>query len=103
MIVLLPDAFDDALIDTDMIKQEKKDAYKLQKQDNGINNQSAVIKISSQEWLKILTEGKKKRLFSESQINVLELATKIPSKIPNEKQSEMLIEIFKKANIEAII
>lgn len=102
LIPLLPAKFFDELVSKDEESSELKSAAKIQKLDSGIEAQKKVINITAQRWAKILTEGQKKGLYSPKEIGILEIAAKIPLKIPSEKQSFLLLDILERAKTEGI-
>ena len=100
---LLPDQFFEELMTKDDVKEEVRTAVKTQKIDSGIEAQKTVMAIPISKWADILAEGQKKRLFSPKEIGILQIATKIPQKIPSEKQSALLIDVLEKAQAEGIV
>lgn len=102
LIGLLPKHFFDELIDEGYVKDDLRYAKKTQKINNGIEAQKAVYKISGENWAKILSRGLDKDLFSIMEIGILKVASQMPTKIPTEKQSFVLLEILEKAKLEAI-
>lgn len=99
----LPSAFEDVLVSTEEVKAEKKDARKTQKLDNGINDQMRVIEVGADGWSRILQEGTRKNLFTPKELEALRVAAKIPSRIPNERQSAVLMEVLDKVAAEGIV
>lgn len=83
--------------------EEKKDAKKVRKIDNGIEAQKAVFKITPQQWKKLRAAGVKKDLLTKKETDILGFAEKIPNKIPSEKQCVILLEILDKLEFEGII
>jgi hypothetical protein len=98
----LPARFFEELISPDEVQDEAKSAIKTQRIQNGIEAQSAVFRISGETWSQILVKGQEKRLYSPKEIGVLQVAARIPEKIPTEKQSFVLLDILEKARLEAI-
>jgi hypothetical protein len=98
----LPHQFFEELLDGEDVQEEKKEAVKTQKIHNGIEAQKAIFEIPVETWVHILDEGKKLNLYGPKEVGVLQVATQIPSKIPTEKQSFVLLEILEKAKEEAI-
>ena len=91
------------LIGIDEQKAASKDARKTQQIDDGIYAQRKVLEVSAQKWSKILRIGTQKGLLTEKEAGILRVAEQIPKKIPTEKQSEVLISIFEKAQDEGIL
>ena len=99
---LLPDQFFEELITKDDVKEEVRTAVKTQKIDSGIEAQKTVMAIPASKWADILAEGQKKRLFSPKEIGILQIAARMPMKIPSEKQSVILLDVLEKAKMEAV-
>lgn len=99
---LLPAQFIKELVSKEEITHEKKSAVKVQKIDSGIEAQKKVMDIPASKWAYLLTEGQKKHLFSPKEVGILQIATRIPQKIPSEKQSAILLEVLEKAEEEGI-
>lgn len=99
----LSQSFFDVLIDVSEQKEEQKSAKKTQKIDNGINDQKLVFEIGVETWKLILKEGKRKNLFSQKEIGVLQVAVQMPVRIPSEKQCAILIGSLEKARTTGII
>lgn len=99
---LLSEEFWEDLVSLEEENEEEKSAKKTQRIDDGIEAQKRVLEISSQAWGRILHEGQRKKIFSGKEIGILNVAKSIPSKIPTEKQSCVLLEILEKARSEGI-
>lgn len=99
---ILPRAFCSELISETIITEEKKDAVKTQKIDNGIDAQANVFKYTGAQWGYILEAGSSKGIFTPKEIGILEVAAKIPLKIPSEKQAVILMEALEKAHQEGV-
>lgn len=100
--VILPEAFWDELITVEEMEAVSKTARKTQKIDNGILAQKEVINISRDQWLKIHQEMTKRLILSPKEAGILQVACQIPDKIPSEKQSIILLEIYEKAKSEGL-
>jgi hypothetical protein len=98
----LPDAFYGELVSAEEARAEKKDARKVQKLDNGINDQMRVIQIGASGWRRVREEGTRLKLLTEKEIGVLRVAEQIPTRLPTEKQSAILIEILERAESEGV-
>lgn len=99
---LLPAKFISELVPMEIIKEEAEDSSKDQKIDDGIQAQAQVLKFSGSQWRSVLEVGKRKGVFTPKEIGILEVASKIPDKIPSEKQSVVLLNILEKARLEGI-
>ena len=61
-----------------------------------------MISIPATKWRQIMIDGNKKNIFSPMEIGILQVASKIPTKVPSEKQSALLIDLLAKAALEGI-
>jgi len=103
LIAELPPEFIDELISVDTMKADAQAAKNTQKIDNGINAQKQVFEIPADKWSEIIRLGEQKGLFSPKELGILSVASKIPAKIPTEKQCVVLIEILQKAEEEGFL
>jgi len=78
-------------------KRKDSDARTVQKIDNGIQAQKYVIEKGGIFWSRILEWSQTNRIFSPKESSLLRIAGQIPSKIPSEKQSLLLVTIEQKA------
>ncbi len=99
---ILPQGFKNSLVSKKAVLTEKKQARKVQKMDDGIEAQKRIVNIHSSLWEKLKKQGIEKSLLSAKQVELLSLATKIPTRIPSEKQSIMLLEIVTNLESEGI-
>ena len=99
---LLPEEFRDALLSSEDKAVEVRTARKTQKVDNGIEAQRRVLEIPAAHWSRIQSALSAKRLLSPKEIGVLNIATRMPSKIPTELQCGVLLAIADKAHAEGI-
>lgn len=99
---LLPKEFNSELIPIEKIMEGIKDSSKDQKIDDGIQAQTQVLKFSGSRWHTVLEDGKRKGDFTPKEIGILEVASRIPDRIPSEKQSVVLLDILEKARLEGI-
>jgi len=99
---LLTEQFMDSMVSKDEVKHEVKSAAKVQKIDTGVEAQKKVFEITAQRWKTIALEGTKRKLFTPKELGILQVAVQMPSKIPSDKQSVILLEIYQKAEMEGI-
>lgn len=99
---VLPKQFKDNLVSKDVVNNEKKEARKVQKIDDGIEVQRKVLEISGPQWRIIMQKCDQKGILTEKEVGIMKLASQIPHKIPSEKQSAVLIEVLEKAEMEGI-
>lgn len=102
LTAILPEEFFDELLTQEQQSTERKDAKATQKIDNGIDAQRRVIEIPSAHWRSILQELSRRRLLTEKETGVLQIAIQIPVKIPSEKQSIILLDVLEKARQEGM-
>ena len=100
--IILPDAFWHELISLEEMDSETKAAKKTQKIDNGIDAQKKVFSIPPDQWLKITEELSKKQILSPKEVGILQVACQMPNRIPSEKQSIILLDIYEKARSEGL-
>lgn len=99
---VLPPEFITEMVSTDRVKEEEKDASKTQVIDNGIQAQTIILQYSGEKWKHLLEAGKKLGIFTPKEVGILEVAARIPGKIPSPKQSEILLSVLDKAELEEI-
>lgn len=100
---LLPEEFWAALASVEDNQHEAKTARQTQKIDNGIEVQKQVFEVPTAHWSLILKEGTSRRLLTPKEMGILKIAEQMPTKIPTEKQSSVLMEILGKAQHEGIL
>lgn len=99
---LLPHNFKDSLVSKVVVQSEKKQARKLQKMDDGIEAQKKVLEIPATKWNTLFQQCCSKELLTQKEIDILNVATLLPKKIPSEKQCLVLIDLLEKAKSEGI-
>jgi hypothetical protein len=99
----LPEAFWSELLSAEDDKIELKDARKVQKIDDGIDAQRQVFDVPATRWSHILAEGVKRKFLTPKEVGVLKIAEQMPSKIPTELQSAVLVSVLRKAQQEGIV
>ncbi len=100
---LLSEEFVDELIGVHEQSDQAKTAKQTQKIDNGIEAQRRVLGIPGEDWVKVHKTLATKRLLSTKEAGVLQIAMQMPSKIPTEKQSIVLLETIEKARLEGVV
>lgn len=100
---LLSNDFWAALASVEDNRHEAKTARQTQKIDNGIEVQKRIFEVPTAHWSLILKEGTNRRLLTPKEMGILKIAEQMPTKIPTEKQSAVLIEILGKAQQEGIL
>ena len=92
--IALNEEFINELQGTDELKTKLKGAKKIQKIDDGIKSQEKVLKIGAEKWKEISIWGLDRKLYSQKDMSILQVAVEMPSKIPTEKQSKFLLKIL---------
>jgi hypothetical protein len=100
---LLPEAFWKSLASADDDKHESKTARQTQKIDNGIEAQRQVIAIAPSTWQGLCARMSAKRLLTPKEIGIMNVAAQMPSKIPTEGQSRILLGILEKSREEGLV
>jgi len=100
---LLSPEFYDRLVSLDDQSATMKDAKRIQKVDNGIGAQQKVLEISAPEWTRIYEKLNERKLLTPKEISVLDVARRIPAKLPNPIQSMVLLDILERGRMEGII
>ncbi len=97
---LLPCEFFNRLVspyDQSAIEQSAK---QMQKIDNGIEAQRKVLNVSTEEWARIQHSLRNQGLLTPKEDAILKVALRIPTKLPTEKQSLVLLDILDKARLD---
>jgi len=90
------EAFISELIGKEIAAVDEKDAKKVQKIDDGINAQKKVLNLGPEKWKELSVWGCSQKLLNEKDMGILQVAVKIPDKIPSEKQSMHLMKLLAK-------
>ncbi len=90
------------LVDNDEIKLRKKSAAKVQKIDNGILAQQYILEKGAEYWKKVARYGLEGAFLSPKEKSIIEIACKIPHKLPSEKQAKIVLDIEKKLKAEGL-
>ncbi len=81
-----PSAFLQSLVSGEELMELRKSGIKNQKQLNGIEAQTAVVTAGGDFWTEVKQWGAREKLLSFKEANILDLAARVPLKIPTEKQ-----------------
>lgn len=98
--VRLPAAFLSELVGGDQVRQNKKDAVQQQKLLGSVESQIRVVQLGAEFWRGARDWGLGKKLLSPKEMGVLEVAAKIPAKMPTEAQCEVLMGMLAKLEAE---
>jgi hypothetical protein len=99
---LFSEEFEAELLSREEQLTEKRTARSTQKLDNGIEAQSRILAIPASKWLAVRELLAAKRLLTPKEVGILNIAMKIPTQIPSEKQCAVLLDVLEKARLEAI-
>ena len=86
----LIEGMDDCLIGKEKAKDIKRSAKKERKIDSGIDAQKKVFELAGK-WKLVMDFGQAKRLFSPKEIGVLDTCSRIPNRVPTEKQCKVAL------------
>lgn len=95
-----PKEFLSGLISDEEKKSREKSDKKDQKVLNGIEAQTVVFQAGPEFWQRALEWGKSKKILSERDMGILTTASRVPGKIPSDKQSEATLEILNRLQQE---
>lgn len=99
---LLPKEFYDRLASIDEQTAVARSAKQIQRMDNGIEAQKKVLLVPAVEWGRLHQLLLEKGLLTQKEEGVLKIAMRIPSKMPTEKQSLLLLDILDKSRMEGV-
>lgn len=100
---LLSPEFYDRLVPQDAQAAIVKTAKQTQRIDDGIEAQRKVLAISAVKWTHIHQSLREKNLLTPKEDGVLRIAMQIPSKLPTEKQSMVLLDVLDKGRMEGVV
>ena len=95
--VNLPSRIADELVEQ---KEADRGARRIQRELNEIEAQIAAVKAGGEFWADALDWGRSRGLLTPMEAGVLEVATRIPRRLPTEKQSFKAIEVLRKLQSE---
>lgn len=99
----LPEAFWDELLSAEDNATDAKSARQIQKIDNGIEAQRKVFAIPAADWTRVQDVLAAKHLLTLKEAGILQIAMRMPSKVPTDKQCLVLIELIEKARLEGVV
>jgi hypothetical protein len=94
----LDPSFRESLVSNSMVREESQNARTTQKIDSGIEAQSAVFKLSKDDWERVRTFGVQAHILTPTDIGILDLVTGRKSGFPSERQSARLLQVLSRAN-----
>lgn len=99
---LLPKAFLAGLIAEENYRSDAKDARQTQKIDNGIEAQRKVFGMPAEKWKALHAGLLERNLLTPKEIGVLDVAMRMPTKLPTEKQCFVLLELLEKGRANGV-
>ncbi|MEM7430147.1 MAG: AIPR family protein [Pseudomonadota bacterium] len=97
-----PQDFLDELISHAEQKGRKREGRKDQKLLMGIEAQTAVVSAGGAFWQRVGEWGLGRRLLSERDMGALQTASRVPDKLPSEKQAALVVEILSRLRQEGL-
>ncbi|WP_151445806.1 AIPR family protein [Lacisediminimonas profundi] len=94
--IRLSSAFLASLQDLRVVRDAAKKAKEIQKTDNGIATQVAVLEVPGSKWAHMRAWAEANKLLTPTQSDLLQLASKIPFKLPTEKQCTLIWQLHEK-------
>ncbi len=98
----LPAGFFDLLVTQEDHAVVLRDAKKTQQIDDGIDAQRKVLAIPASDWARIQKALAANGWLTSKEDGVLKIAMQIPSKLPTERQSKILLQLIDKARLEGV-
>ncbi|MBI2847142.1 MAG: AIPR family protein [Chloroflexi bacterium] len=95
-----PNSFLSELISYDEKNEDKRTAVKDQRMLNDIEAQTAVVKAGGAFWLRVREWGGSRALLTQTEREILDVATAIPTKLPSGKQSLIILKVLEKLHSE---
>lgn len=92
----LPESFNSCLLSIEILQDEKNNAKKVQKIDDGIEAQKIICEIPSAKWTLLYEKCEETGFLSPKELSIVKIATQIPKNIPSDKQSIILLSVLKK-------
>ena len=89
-----PTGLDDELMSTEERRDVTRSARKDQRVLNGIEAQTAVVNAGGKFWSEAVSWARSRELLTPKEIQILEVAARIPAKVPTDKQSSRAVELL---------
>lgn len=91
------------LLDSEKADEEDKDAIRGHKILKGIEAQTMVFEKGAKYWQTMMAWGEKQKVLSPNELSFLSSASRMPVKLPSEKQCERMLEIECRAMKEGFV
>lgn len=89
-----------ALIDYEERQSRSRDAVKEQRLLSGIEAQTVVVNAGGHTWKAVRDWASAKRLLSQKELEILDVAAAMPRNLPSEKQSVVILSALQKLRLE---
>ncbi len=96
----LPDSFVGELISVEEQRDSARKARRNQRELNGMQAQIAVVNVGGSFWADALTWGRERDLLTPRETGILQVAARVPGRVPTEKQSSAVIKVLGKLQSE---
>lgn len=88
------DAFSDVLAEPEEARSEEADIIEDENLTKSVEAQTKVFELGASFWEEVKDWGRAKRLLSPSEYGVLDVCSKIPARMPTERQTSSALEIL---------
>lgn len=95
-----PAALQTSLIDNEERQSRSRYAVQEQRMLSGIEAQTVVVNAGAPTWKAVKEWAAAKRLLSQKQLEILDVAAAMPRKLPSEKQSMVILDALQKLRAE---
>lgn len=90
----LPQKLHAELVDADETRHRKRDASRIQRIDDSIEAQEKVLGLGAEFWSEAARWARSNRIGSDKDHQIMDIAARIPSRLPSEKQSAHLVKLL---------
>ncbi len=91
-----PEEFAEILVDPEEEKAEDREIAEDENLTKGVESQTKVFELGAPFWTEAKTWGRAHKLLSPSEYGVLDVCSKMPTRLPTEKQTLFALEVLKK-------
>lgn len=95
-----PPEFYDSLIEPEEAKSDDDDVTDDENLTKSVEAQKKVFELGAQFWAEAKAWGRAQKLLSPSEFGVLDVCSKMPSRLPSEKQTQFALEVLSKLEKE---
>ncbi|MFV1875646.1 AIPR family protein [Nioella sp.] len=97
------DAFQNVLVEEEDARSDENEVTEDENLTKSVEAQTRVFELGPAFWAEAKTWGRSQRLLSPAEYNTLEICSKIPSRLPTERQTEFALEILAKLEAEGFV